>query len=322
MGGDIAREKCGTRGEGVSRSAVSVGTRRASTSRVWVALAVVYVAWGSTYVGIRIMDKTIPPLIGAGIRYLLAGAGMYVFLWARRGAPPRVRWRELASVGLVSILLLVLGNGFLSYAEREVPAGLAALVVASVPLWLLAIRILTRDRPRRATLGGLGIGFLGVGLLVLRGGEQQGVSMPELLIVLGASLAWGASSTLSAPAARCSAPRWRSSPPRDSPAPACRTSPSGFAMTPGTLATTLQPSLIGLGTSGSDGILSHTFADAAAVPTKPEPAHSPTASATARASKQAATAHRESHARQPASSKSSLSHSAKRSAPGSDRRRC
>lgn len=171
----------------MSRSGLS---KRAFRPRVWVALAVVYVAWGSTYVGIRIMDETIPPLIGAGIRYLLAGVGMYGFLWARRGAPPRVRWRELASVALVSVLLLVLGNGFLSYAERDVPAGLAALVVASVPLWLLVIRVLTRDRPERATLAGLCIGFLGVGLLVLRGGEQQGVSMPELLIVLGASLAW------------------------------------------------------------------------------------------------------------------------------------
>ena len=176
--------------EHVSRSGLSVGPARAFRPRVWVALAAVYIAWGSTYVGIRIMDETIPPLIGAGIRYLLAGAGMYAFQWARRGAPPQLRWRELASVALVSVLLLVLGNGFLSYAERNVPAGLAALVVASVPLWLLVIRILTRDRPQRATLAGLSVGFLGVGLLVLRGGEQQGVSMPELLIVLGASLAW------------------------------------------------------------------------------------------------------------------------------------
>lgn len=174
----------------MSRAIMSVVRGQASSRRVWVGLAIVYVGWGSTYVGIRIMDRTIPPLIGAGIRYLLAGAGMYAFLWARRGAPPRVRLRELASVALVSILLLTVGNGFLSYAERDVPAGLAALVVASVPLWLLVIRILTRDRPQRATLAGLSIGFLGVGLLVLRGGHQQGVSVPELLIVVGASLSW------------------------------------------------------------------------------------------------------------------------------------
>ena len=157
---------------------------------MWAALFVVYRAWGSTYVAIRIMDRTIPPLIGAGIRYLMAGAAMFAFLSIRRGAPPRVRPRELASVALVSVLLLTGGNGFVSYAERHVPAGLAALVVASVPLWLLVIRILTRDRPRNATLGGLGVGFLGVALLVLRGGRQQGVSVPDLLIVLAASLSW------------------------------------------------------------------------------------------------------------------------------------
>jgi drug/metabolite transporter (DMT)-like permease len=157
---------------------------------VWAALGVVYVAWGSTYVAIRIMDRTIPPLLGASVRYLLAGAAMFAFLSLRRGAPPRVRPRELASVALVGVLLLTGGNGFVSYAERFVPAGLAALVVASVPLWLLLIRILSHDRPRPATLVGLCVGFVGVALLVLRGGQEEGVSVPHLLIVLGASLSW------------------------------------------------------------------------------------------------------------------------------------
>ena len=157
---------------------------------MWLALTVVYIAWGSTYVGIRIMDRTIPPLIGAGCRYLSAGIAMYVFLWVRRRARPRVRPQELGSVALVGVLLLVVGNGFVCLAERHVPAGLSALVVASVPLWLLVIRIITRDRPSGATLAGLSVGFLGVALLVLRGGAQQGVSVPELLLVAGASFSW------------------------------------------------------------------------------------------------------------------------------------
>ncbi len=162
----------------------------APRSAVWLALTVVYVAWGSTYVAIRIMDRTIPPLIGAGCRYLSAGIAVYVFLWVRRRTPPRVRSRELASLALVGVLLLVGGNGFVCLAERHVPAGLSALVVASVPLWLLVIRLVTRDRPGGATLAGLGVGFLGVGLLVLRGGAEQGVSVSELLIVVGASFSW------------------------------------------------------------------------------------------------------------------------------------
>ena len=165
--------------------------RAPSRSRlVWLALAVVYVAWGSTYVGMRIMDETVPPLAGAALRYLSAGLAMYGFLALRRGRAPRIVGRELVSVALVGVLLLVGGNGLVSYAERHVPAGLAALVVASVPLWLLLLRVLTRDRPGRATLAGLATGFLGVALLVFRGGGEHGVSIPQLLIVLGASVSW------------------------------------------------------------------------------------------------------------------------------------
>jgi drug/metabolite transporter (DMT)-like permease len=180
-----------------------VGKSRGSASAVWGALAVVYVGWGSTYVAIRIMDRTIPPLIGAGTRYLLAGAAMYAFLWWRRGSAPRVPVRELGSVALVSVLLLTVGNGFVSVSEQHVPPGLAALVVASVPLWLLVIRVLTRDRPSRGTLAGLSVGFFGVALLVLKG-RTHGVSLPDLLIVLGASMSWAvgswASSRLPMPA--------------------------------------------------------------------------------------------------------------------------
>ncbi|MBV9804710.1 MAG: EamA family transporter [Solirubrobacterales bacterium] len=170
------------------RQTDSAGRRQ--VSRVWLALGVVYVAWGSTYVGIRIMDRTVPPLIGAGIRYVAAGLLMYVLLALLRRQLPAVSARELGSVALVGVLLLTGGNGFVSFAERQVPAGLAALVVASVPLWLLLFRYLTGERPAAATLGGLGVGFVGVALLVIRGGQGQGVNVWHVLIVLGASLSW------------------------------------------------------------------------------------------------------------------------------------
>jgi drug/metabolite transporter (DMT)-like permease len=168
----------------------SAAAARASARLVWIALVIVYIAWGSTYVGIRYMDETVPPLIGAGLRYFSAGLLMYAFLAARRRTLPRIPARELASVTLVGILLLVGGNGFVSVAERHVPAGLAALLVASVPLWLLIMRYLTGERPSRATLVGLGVGFVGVALLVARGGHGQGVSIPDLLVVIGAALSW------------------------------------------------------------------------------------------------------------------------------------
>jgi drug/metabolite transporter (DMT)-like permease len=171
--------------------------RRAAARRVWIALGVVYVAWGSTYLGIRVMDRTIPPFLGAGVRYALAGSLLVgaLTIWRRR--LPRVSGRELASLTIVSLLLLVAGNGGVSYAERHVPSGLAALLVGSVPLWILVIRALAGDRPRRATLAGLTIGFAGVALLVARGGVQQHVSVPQMLVIVGASACWALGSWLS-----------------------------------------------------------------------------------------------------------------------------
>jgi drug/metabolite transporter (DMT)-like permease len=164
---------------------------------VWIALGIVYVAWGSTYLGIRVMDRTIPPFLGAGVRYVAAGAVMLAVLTAARRRLPRVNARELGSLVLVSVLLLAAGNGGVTFAERHVPSGLAALLVASVPLWILVIRLLAGERPRRATLGGLAIGFVGVGLLVLRGGAQQGVSVGHMLLVVGAAACWALGSWLS-----------------------------------------------------------------------------------------------------------------------------
>jgi drug/metabolite transporter (DMT)-like permease len=169
----------------------------ASSRAVWLALGIVYVAWGSTYLGIRVVDRTVPPLLGAGVRFMLAGTLMLAARIAWRRAYPRVRARELASLAVISVLLLAGGNGGVSYAERHVPSGLTALLVASMPLWILVIRTLAGDRPRRATLGGLAVGFIGVGLLVLRGGEQQGASVPDMLLVIAAALSWALGSWLS-----------------------------------------------------------------------------------------------------------------------------
>ena len=172
--------------------------RQAATPRtIWIALVIVYVAWGSTYLGIRVMDRTIPPFLGAGVRYLVAGAILLAAVTAWRGRFPRVTARELGSLVLVSVLLLVAGNGGVTYAERHVPSGLAALLVASVPLWILVIRTLAGDRPQLATLAGLAIGFVGVGVLVLRGGAEQGVSVPHMLLVVAAAACWALGSWLS-----------------------------------------------------------------------------------------------------------------------------
>jgi drug/metabolite transporter (DMT)-like permease len=169
----------------------------ASPRAIWGALGIVYVAWGSTYLGIRVVDRTVQPLLGAGIRFVLAGTLLLAARTAWRRGFPRVRVREVASLALLSVLLLSAGNGGVSFAERHVPSGLAALLVASMPLWILVIRTLTGDRPRAATLGGLAVGFVGVALLVLRGGAQQGASVPYMLLVVAAALSWALGSWLS-----------------------------------------------------------------------------------------------------------------------------
>jgi drug/metabolite transporter (DMT)-like permease len=182
----------------ISGAAGVVAGGTATGRRIWTALAIVYIAWGSTYVGIRVMDRTAPPLIGGAVRFLAAGALMYGFVVLRRRRLPRISGRELASLALVGVLLLSGGNGLVTLAERRVPAGVAALLVASMPLWVLVLRTVTGDRPRRATLVGLAIGFCGVGLLVLRGGQGHGVDVAQMLVVVGAALSWATGSFLSA----------------------------------------------------------------------------------------------------------------------------
>lgn len=176
------------RGASASEPDAPVSDRNPPSRRlVWSALAIVYVGWGSTYVALRIMAKVIPPVLGASLRYLLAGLIMYGALAAHERRLPRLTLRQLGVVTVLALLLLVGGNGLITLAERHVPAGTAALLVASVPLWLVLLRFLTGDRPSRRVLAGLLLGFMGVALLVVHGVSNIGAG-PILLVVLAAFL--------------------------------------------------------------------------------------------------------------------------------------
>ena len=157
------------------------------------ALAVVYVVWGSTYLAIRVMVEDVPPLLGAGTRFLLAGALLYAWVAARRPGP-RVTRRELAGCAFVGTLLMFGGNGLVTVAERDVPSGLAALLIASVPLWVIALRWLWGERPRRATALGVAFGFLGVAVLLAPGQRPDGVSLAACLLVVLAAMCWASGS--------------------------------------------------------------------------------------------------------------------------------
>jgi drug/metabolite transporter (DMT)-like permease len=162
--------------------------------RVWVALATVYLIWGSTYLGIELAGETIPPLFAAGTRFVAAGLLMAAFTAWRRGAHVlRVRPRELASAALVGSLLPT-ANGIVFIAERHVPSGVAALIFGSVPLWVVLLRSVSGDRPPPAALAGVAVGFGGVALLVRPSG---GAPLWSMLLVLGAALMWTVGSFLS-----------------------------------------------------------------------------------------------------------------------------
>ncbi|MGP3916468.1 EamA family transporter [Nonomuraea sp. 10N515B] len=163
---------------------------------VWGALAIVYVVWGSTYLGIGIAIESIPPMLSGALRFITAAALLAGFLLVRSGPTVfRMSRRQFLGAALVGVLLLTLGNGMLAVAEQYISTGLAALLVASVPLWLVVFRFAVRDRPKALTLAGVLVGLGGVGALSLTGAE--GGSGAGIVVVLLASVSWAVGSFLS-----------------------------------------------------------------------------------------------------------------------------
>ncbi|HYY55382.1 MAG TPA: EamA family transporter [Candidatus Dormibacteraeota bacterium] len=169
-----------------------------SLTQIVVAFALVYVVWGSTYLAIRVAVESLPVLLYAGVRFVVAGAVLYAAV-AARGLPrvTRVHWRDAAIVGG---LLLLGGNGLVSFAERTVPSGVAAVIVATVPLDMVLLDwVWRRSRPSWPLLAAIGIGLVGVALLVGAAGFTDAARVDPLgagaLIV--ASLSWAAGSLYS-----------------------------------------------------------------------------------------------------------------------------
>ncbi|HEV8470033.1 MAG TPA: EamA family transporter [Candidatus Limnocylindria bacterium] len=171
-------------------------SRRASGPSVWAALGIVYVVWGSTYLAIAIAVETLPPLLYAGLRFLLAGlllAGWVAF----RGVDLRISRRELAGAAAVGILLLAVANGLVVLAERTVPSGVAALIVASLPLWIVVYRMVAGERVGRDLLAGVLLGLVGAAILVVPGGLNGTIDPVGSLMLFGATLSWALGTFLS-----------------------------------------------------------------------------------------------------------------------------
>jgi drug/metabolite transporter (DMT)-like permease len=171
-------------------------SRRASSLNVWLALGIVYVVWGSTYLAIAIAVETLPPLLYSGVRFAIAGVILAAWLTLRR-VDLRVSRRELGGAATVGVLMLAGGNGLVSLAERTVPSGVAALIVASIPLWIVVYRMIAGERVGRDLFSGVFLGLVGVAILVVPGGLNGTIDPLGALMLFGATLSWALGTFLS-----------------------------------------------------------------------------------------------------------------------------
>jgi drug/metabolite transporter (DMT)-like permease len=165
-----------------------------SRALVITAFATIYLVWGSTYLGIAIAIETLPPLLMAGIRFLIAGIVLYAA--ARLTGAPRPEPRMWRSALLLGALFLLCGNGGVVWAEQRVASGLAAVLVATMPLWTVVIeRLRGAPAPPAATIVGLLAGLAGVALLLAPGGGR--VDLLGASVLTFASISWAYASIIS-----------------------------------------------------------------------------------------------------------------------------
>lgn len=164
--------------------------------KAWAALATVYVFWGSTYLAIRVAVETLPPLLMAAARFLVAGGVLYAIA-IRRGdrEGDRPTLRQWGAATIVGGALLLGGNGGVVWAEQRISSGIAALLVATVPLWMALFAWLAfRERLPPVAVAGIAVGFLGTALLVGGSGDGGGTDTVGGLVVVGAAMSWAAGS--------------------------------------------------------------------------------------------------------------------------------
>lgn len=175
------------------------GTTSAPRWQVLAAFAAIYLIWGSTYLAIRFAIDTVPPFLMAGTRFFVAG--LLLTAWARLRGAPRASARHWGSATLLGFLFLVCGNGGVVWSEQRLASGMAALLVAIVPVWTVLFDWLRPGgrRPGAMVVAGLLTGFAGVAILVIPGGGGGGaVDTAGALAVIGATIAWAIASVTQA----------------------------------------------------------------------------------------------------------------------------
>ena len=167
----------------------------APVKHVWIALLVVYVVWGSTYFGIKVAVETIPPLLAAGSRFLVAALLLAAILAWRRTSL-RVTRAEIVASAIAGGLLLGLGVGLVHVAETRIDSSVAAIIAGTVPLQIIGLRLIARESPARATRLSTLAGLAGL-LLVVAPGLGAGSTALGLAVMVSSTIAWSTGSFLS-----------------------------------------------------------------------------------------------------------------------------
>jgi drug/metabolite transporter (DMT)-like permease len=159
--------------------------KRAAPSKIWPPLITLWIVWGSTYMAIAVVGQEMPPYLSMGLRLLIAGIalGAGLVLFGGGFSVLRVSRDELAYAALMGSILLGFIIGNLAYAERYVPSGIAALLVAVMPLFIVLFRFRAGEHPSRLTLAGVAIGMAGLAYMLLPGGTDVKFGSSDLLVV-------------------------------------------------------------------------------------------------------------------------------------------
>ncbi len=166
-------------------------------TKVAIGLGIMYVAWGTTYIGIAFTIETMPPLLSMSFRFVAASLALFVFIGLRNGWDSlRLTRKELSSSIFLGILMLGTGLGTMALAEKVVPIGVASLIVAAMPIWTALFRTLDNDRPKLTSLIGIVGGLIGIGIIMLPG---HTIARPDsggqyvtlwMFIILFGNLCW------------------------------------------------------------------------------------------------------------------------------------
>ncbi len=169
------------------------GVTEAPLSRILTPLITLWIVWGSTYMGIALVVQSMPPLVGAGTRFLAATVVLAIVVVIIRGPKVfRVTGAQFRGAMFMGIFILSVGIGIVSLAQRYVPSSIAALIVSVMPLWIIMFRYKAGDRPSRLTSVGVGVGLLGLGLMLLPGGtEPVGGATPGQVAIWSLAIAFG-----------------------------------------------------------------------------------------------------------------------------------